>query len=165
MGILWAAPKSKTLFRSAVFFYSMQQQWTISWSDCDMQCKVNFIWQPAMTSSIVGPRRHSRALPKANRRKKKWSHSVVPDSLWPHRLYPTRLLHPWNFPDKSTGVGCHFLPQEIFLTQGSNLGLPHCRQMLYHMSHQGSQTCTKKGHGHSLVVCCQSNPLQLSESH
>ena len=30
----------------------------------------------------------------------------------------------------STGVGCHFLLQEIFLTQGSNPGLPHCRQTL-----------------------------------
>ena len=35
-------------------------------------------------------------------------------------------------------VGCHFLLQGIFLTQGSNLGLPHCRQILYHLSHQGS---------------------------
>ena len=60
----------------------------------------------------------------------KWSHSVVSDSLWPHGLQPTRLLHPWDFPGKSTGVGCHFLLQEIFPTQGSNLGLPHCRQTL-----------------------------------
>ena len=35
------------------------------------------------------------------------------------------------------GVGCHFLLQRIFLTQGSNLGLLHCRQTLYHLSHQG----------------------------
>ena len=40
------------------------------------------------------------------------------------------LLCPWDFPGKSTGVGCHFLLQGIFPTQGSNLGLPHCRQML-----------------------------------
>ena len=45
---------------------------------------------------------------------------------------------PWDFPGKSTGVGCHFLLQGIFPIQGSNLGLPHCRQMLYHLSHQGS---------------------------
>ena len=37
-----------------------------------------------------------------------------------------------------TGVGCHFLLQGIFPTQGSNLGLPHCRQTLYHLSHRGS---------------------------
>ena len=41
-------------------------------------------------------------------------------------------------PGKSTRVSCHSLLQGIFLTQGSNLGLLHCRQILYHLSHQGS---------------------------
>ena len=53
-------------------------------------------------------------------------------------LQPTRILHPWDFPGKNTGVGCHSLLQEIFLTQGLNPGLPHCRQMLYRLNHQGS---------------------------
>ena len=44
----------------------------------------------------------------------------------------------WDFSGKNTGVGCHFLLQDIFLTQGLNLGLPHCGQMLYHLSHQRS---------------------------
>ena len=39
----------------------------------------------------------------------KWSRSVMSDSSRPHGLQPTRLLHPWDFPDKSTGVGCHCL--------------------------------------------------------
>ena len=52
-----------------------------------------------------------------------------------HALLPTRLLRPWDFPGKGTGVGCHFLLQGIFPTQGSNLGLPHCRQTLYRLSH------------------------------
>ena len=47
-------------------------------------------------------------------------------------------LGPWDFPGKSTGVGCHFLLQGIFPTQRLNLGLQHCRQMLYHLSNQGS---------------------------
>ena len=47
------------------------------------------------------------------------------------------LLHWWDFSGKNTGVGCHFLLQEIFLTQGLNPGLPQCRQTLYHLSHQG----------------------------
>ena len=42
----------------------------------------------------------------------------------------TRLLHPWDFPGKNTGMDCHFLLQEIFPTQGWNPGLPHCRQIL-----------------------------------
>ena len=67
----------------------------------------------------------------------KWSCSVVSDSLWPHGLQPPRLLHPWDFPGKSTGVGCHFLLQGIFPTQGLNPGLSHCRRMLYPLSHQG----------------------------
>ena len=41
----------------------------------------------------------------------KWSHSVVSDSLRSHGLQPTRLLRPWNFPGKSTGVGCHHILQ------------------------------------------------------
>ena len=45
--------------------------------------------------------------------KGKWSHSVVSNSSRPHGLQPTRLLHPWDFPGKSIGVGCHFLPQEV----------------------------------------------------
>ena len=41
----------------------------------------------------------------------KWkcSHSVVTNSLRPHGLQLTRLLHPWDFPGKRTGVGCHSL--------------------------------------------------------
>ena len=39
---------------------------------------------------------------------------------------------------RNTGVGCHVLFQEIFPTQGLNPGLLHCRQTLYHLSHQGS---------------------------
>ena len=50
-------------------------------------------------------------------------------------------LRPWDFPGRSTEVGCHFLLQRIFLTQGSNLGFPHCRQTLYRLSHQGRVTC------------------------
>ena len=50
----------------------------------------------------------------------------------------TKLLCPWDFQGKSTGVGCHFLLQGIFPTQGSNPGLSHCRQTLYRLSHQGT---------------------------
>ena len=46
--------------------------------------------------------------------------SVVSDTLRPHGLYTTRLLCPWDSPGKNTGVGCHFLLQEIFPIQGLN---------------------------------------------
>ena len=41
-------------------------------------------------------------------------------------------------PGKNTGVDCHVLLQGLFLTQGSNPGLPQCRQILHCLSHQGS---------------------------
>ena len=78
------------MFWSLIFSYSIQQ-WTITQSNCDMQLKVDFIQQLAMTNSVVGPRRSSKELPKA-------------------KLAP------------------------------------------------------KKDYGHCLVVCCHSDPLQLSES-
>ena len=51
--------------------------------------------------------------------------SVVSNSWRPHVLQPVKFFGPWNFPGKSTGVGCHFLLQGIFLSQASNLCLLH----------------------------------------
>ena len=82
-----------------------------------------------------------------------FSRSVMFDSLQPHGLYPTRLLCPWNFLGKNTGVGCHFHLQRIFPTQGSNPGLQYCRQTLYHLSHQGSPL-TPEG-GSNMPVNCR----------
>ena len=50
---------------------------------------------------------------------------------------PSSSVHE-DSPDKNTEVGCHSLLQGIFLAQGSNPGLPHCRQILHRLSHQGS---------------------------
>ena len=55
------------------------------------------------------------------------------NSLRPHGLY-----NQWNSPGQNTGVGSLSLLQGIFQTQGSNPGLPHCRQILYQLSHKGS---------------------------
>ena len=43
----------------------------------------------------------------------KWSRSVMSDSLRPHGLQPNRLLCPWDFPGKSTGVGCRWYKQKV----------------------------------------------------
>ena len=69
------------------------------------------------------------------------SRSVVSNSLWPDGLQPTRLLCPWDSPGKNTGVGCHALLQGIFPTREQNPGLPHCRQILYCLIHQGDIFC------------------------
>ena len=55
------------------------------------------------------------------------------NSLQPHELYS-----PWNSPGQNTAEGSHSLLQGIFLTQESNRGLLHCRQILYQLIHQGS---------------------------
>ena len=76
------------------------------------------------------------------------------DSVRPYGQQPTRLLCPgdsldknrdiqrclcpWNSPDRNTGVDCQFLLQGIFPTEGLNTDLLHCRQILYHLSHQGN---------------------------
>ena len=65
---------------------------------------------------------------------------VMSDSLWPHGLQPARLLRPWDSPGKNSRVGCHFLLQWIFPTQGLSPDLLHCRKILYCLSHQGSPT-------------------------
>ena len=61
------------------------------------------------------------------------SRSAVSNSLRLHELYS-----PWNSPGQNTGMSSHSLLQGIFPTQGSNSGLPHCRQILHQLSHQGS---------------------------
>ena len=61
------------------------------------------------------------------------SDSVVSNSFQPHGLYS-----PWNSPGQNTGVGSLSFLQGIFPTQLSNPGLPHCRQIVYQISHKGS---------------------------
>ena len=61
------------------------------------------------------------------------SHSVASNSLWPHGLYS-----PCNSLGQNTGVGSLSLLQRIFPNKWSNPGLPHCRKILYQLSHKGS---------------------------
>ena len=57
---------------------------------------------------------------------------IVSDSFVIPWTAAPRLLCPWDFPGKNTGVGCHFLLQRIFLTQGLNPSLLLDRQILHH---------------------------------
>ena len=120
------------------FIYSKQQILHIFFflQLCHLTCgnssSPNWDWIQALSNASA----ESQPLDWQGKWKRKWSRSVLSDSLWPHGLYPTRLLPPWDFSGKNTGVGCHFLLQEIFPTQGLNPGLPHCRQTLYHLSHR-----------------------------
>ena len=66
--------------------------------------------------------------------------SVVSDPLQPHELYS-----PWNSPGQNTGVCSLSLLQGIFPTQGLNPGLPHCRRILYQLSHKAKPMNTGVG--------------------
>ena len=59
------------------------------------------------------------------------SRLVVSDSLQPHGLYS-----PWDSPGQDAGMGSHSVLQGMFPTQGLNPGLPHCRRILYQLSHK-----------------------------
>ena len=87
---------------------------------------------PSMGSHRV---RHDWSDLAAAAAEEKWSESrlVVSNSLWSHRLYS-----PWNPPGHNTEVGRLSLLQGIFPTTGSNPGLPHCRWILYQLSHKRS---------------------------
>ena len=58
-----------------------------------------------------------------------------------HGYRKDRLHCPWDFPNRNTGVGCHFLLQGLFLTQGSNPGLLQCRPVLYHWANREPCCC------------------------
>ena len=60
------------------------------------------------------------------------SHLAVSNSLRVHGLHS-----PWNSPGQNTGVGSFSILQGIFPTKGSNPGLPHCKWILYQLSHKG----------------------------
>ena len=64
----------------------------------------------------------------------KLTHNDNPNSSGPQGLQPARLLSPWDSPGRNTGADSHALLQGIFLAQGSNPGLLHCRQILYRLT-------------------------------
>ena len=68
--------------------------------------------------------------------KRKWKSLIMSNPLWPHGL--------WNSPDQNTGMSSRSLLQGIFTTQGLNPGLLCFRQIIYHQSHQGNPTNTRK---------------------
>ena len=72
---------------------------------------------------------------------------VMSDSVKPHVLQPARLLCPWDFPGKSTGVGFHFLLERIFSTQESNSHLLHWEA--------GSLALSNLGTSNTEVIKCK----------
>ena len=104
------------------------------------QILLSGISHPAQPLSLYLPpplptafgKQHSQVdcLAKSSVHLQQWGCACVPSSFSRVRHFATpwtvaRLLCPWNFPGKNTGVGCHFLLQGIFLTQGLNLCFLH----------------------------------------
>ena len=99
------------------FKYFMKQVYNHTFSPSDGYWKVQlYLWSSKNFTSLESE-----------------SHSVVSNSLQPHGPYS-----PWNSPGQNTGIGSLSLLQGIFSTQGLNPGLPHCRWILYQLSHKGS---------------------------
>ena len=106
---------------------------------------------------------------------------VVSNILQPYRLQLTRLLCPWDFPGKNTGVGCHFLPHGIFPNEGSNpylLGFLHCSWILYswatreaHIRHKSQKliqepnvTLDELVNAASMVFCYQDQEIYIMKT-
>ena len=113
-----------------------------NWRKIALQCCVDF-WRLRYREGPCG--RSGRIVGQLERVVLTCTHcaalSLVAQScptLQPHGQQPTRLFCPWDSPGKNTGGGCHALPQRISSTNDSNPDLPHCRQILYCLSQQGS---------------------------
>ena len=118
---------TSSIFSNLIFFFHMLQQYYMSfqwWAFFFPNRKSIIIQAIALSWEI------------------EWDYACVLTqlcpTLWSYGLQPARLLCPGDFPGKNSGMGCHFLLQRIFPTQGLNPGLPNCKQILYHLSHQGS---------------------------
>ena len=86
MGASWAELKSKycCFELSTSLILCNKQQWMISWSDCNMWQKVDYIWSSAVTNSVIGLRRSSKVLPKA---KLKLAPKKVMVTVWRSAVY------------------------------------------------------------------------------
>ena len=92
--------------------------------------------------------------PMQEREKWKWSCSVMSNSWRPHGLQPTRLCRPWDFPGKSTGVGCHRLlrSRADMMTNWSLFVKCLVRCPMPRESHVGCDTEGSRGSGYCLLT-------------
>ena len=122
--------QSKDTLMAVLFSHSLERQQLISWclsplllllsrfSHLRLCATPEMAAHQAPLSLGFSRQEHWSGLPFSStmHESEKWkgSRSVVSDSSWPHGLQPTRLLHPWDFPGKSTGVGCHCLLGHLY---------------------------------------------------
>ena len=107
-------------------FYCSKLHWCLPLLSADSNALISF-----MVNSII-----PFSTPQRLSQQQCQSLSCVRFFVTSRTVAPARLLCPWDSLGKNTGVGCHSLLQRIFLTQGSNLGLLYCWQILYHLSYR-----------------------------
>ena len=141
----WLKIKKLSLW-SVLFSYSTQQQWTLSQLDCDMQWKVDFIWQPALTSSVVGLSGSSKVLPKAKLTPKTghghclvvccWSDPLyLSESQWNHYIWEVCSANQWDA-SKTEGLQLALVNRmDPILLHGN--AQPHVTQTIWLLLHQG----------------------------
>ena len=115
---------------------SMDSVWKAGWQVSHRQpCQLCH----GQVQSIDGSVMHWRLFPGKLGKLCEWkSLSRVWLFLTPWTIQTMEFSRPWNSPGQNTGVGSLSLLQGIFPTQGSNPGFPHCRRMLYQLSHKVS---------------------------
>ena len=107
-------------------FLISKETWLLCWDICILYD--NFVWGKNLKKKKI--RENSSSV----------SHLVMFDFATPWTVaQEPRLLCPWDSPGKNTWGGSCSLLQGIFPNQRSNPGLLHCRQILYHLTHQGSR--------------------------
>ena len=135
-------------WRAAVHGVAKSWKWLSDWTELNLENTGKQVIFRALQDiffySLTRPHQNNYFQPKMTSLYIMWKEKKV--KVLVTQSCPT-LCPPWTVahqapmnrdcPDNNTGVGCHPLLQGIFLTQGSNLGLLHCRQILYHLSHQG----------------------------
>ena len=153
LGKLWEFVMDREAWHAGIHGVAKSQTWLRGWTGC-IDTELSIIINIPHQSKIL---KIEELMVCSGGRWEVWSVnlSVASNSLRSHTLQPARLLCPWNFPGKNTGVGCHSLLQGIFLTQGSNPGLLNCRQILYCLSHKQTRWDMWKLSTASSLFFCQ----------
>ena len=127
---LWELVMDREAWHAAVHGVTKSQTWLSNWPE------LGFPGGASGKESTYQFRGCKRCRFNPWVRKIPWNGGGLVTKSCPTLAIPVRLLCPWDSPGKNTGVGCHFLLQGILLTQESELGLLHCRQIIYQLTYE-----------------------------
>ena len=119
LGRLWELVVDREAWRAVIHGVAKSRIWLSDWTELNWA----EAWEEEGGSSEVmaiiqlGDKRNLDQDISFRKSESMLNCSSVSSSLWPYEQYPARLFCPWDFPGKNSRVGCHFLLQQIFLTQ------------------------------------------------